>query len=109
MELKVAQKTKYPWDGERGIAVAPSQPSQFTFYLRIPGWADGAKVAVNGKAVAEVRPGTVSTDSRQWSAGDVIRMQVEMPVQVLQANPQVADDAARRGATWSAGVLPGRN
>ena len=32
---------------------------------------------------------------RQLSPGDVIRLHMEMPVQVLQANPQVADDAGR--------------
>ena len=43
--LKVTQKTNYPWDGKVEIAVTPAQPSNFTFYLRIAGWADSAQVA----------------------------------------------------------------
>ena len=35
--LKVTQKTNYPWDGGVDITVSPAQPSNFTFYLRIPG------------------------------------------------------------------------
>jgi len=77
------------------ITVTPAQPSNFTFYLRIPGWADSAQVAVNGKAVAGAKPGEYLPVQRQWSPGDVIRLHMEMPVQVLEANPRVADDAGR--------------
>jgi hypothetical protein len=93
--LKVTQKTNYPWDGMIEVSVTPARPSNFTFYLRVPGWADQAKVAVNGKAVTGAKPGEYLAISRQWSPGDVIRLQLEMPVQVLQANPQVTDDAGR--------------
>jgi uncharacterized protein len=93
--LKITQKTNYPWDGAMEITVTPAQPSNFTFYLRIPGWADGVQVAVNGKAVMGAKPGEYLPIHRQWSPGDVIRLHMEMPVQVLEANPQVADDAGR--------------
>jgi DUF1680 family protein len=93
--LKVVQKTNYPWEGMMEVAVTPAQPSNFTFYLRIPGWADQAEVAVNGKAVSGAKPGEYLAISRRWAQGDVIHLKLEMPVQVLQANPQVADDAGR--------------
>ncbi len=93
--LKVTQKTNYPWDGMMQVAVTPAEPSNFTFYLRVPGWADHAEVAVNGKAVTGAKPGEYLAISRRWSQGDVIHLKLEMPVQVLQANPQVADDAGR--------------
>jgi len=93
--LKVTQKTNYPWDGTMEVTVTPAQPSNFTFYLRIPGWADRAQVAVNGKGITGAKPGEYLPIHRQWAPGDVIHLQVEMPVQVLQANPQVADDAGR--------------
>ncbi|MGA8309511.1 MAG: glycoside hydrolase family 127 protein [Terriglobales bacterium] len=93
--LKVVQKTNYPWEGTMEVTVTPAQPSNFTFYLRVPGWADHAEVAVNGKAVTGAKPGEYLAISRQWSPGDVIHLQLEMPVQVLQANPQVTDDAGR--------------
>ncbi len=59
--LKVTQKTNYPWDGGVEITVAPAQPSNFTFYLRIPGWAESAQVAVNGKALSG-KAGTIFAD-----------------------------------------------
>jgi DUF1680 family protein len=93
--LKVTQKTNYPWDGKVEITVTPAQASNFTFYLRIAGWADSAQVSVNGKVVTGAKPGEYLAIKRQWSAGDTIHLQMEMPVQVLEANPQVADDTGR--------------
>ncbi len=93
--LRVTQKTNYPWDGRVDLTVAPAQPSDFTFYLRIPGWAEGAQVSVNNKAVAGAKPGEYVPIQRTWSSGDVIRLRMEMPPQVIQANPRVTDDAGR--------------
>jgi DUF1680 family protein len=93
--LKVVQKTSYPWDGNVEIAVTPAEATDFTFYLRIPGWADHAQVAVNSKAVAGVTPGQYLPIRRRWSPGDVIQLKVEVVPQVITANPRVADDSGR--------------
>jgi DUF1680 family protein len=93
--LKVSQKTNYPWKGGVEITVTPAEPSDFTFYLRIPGWADRAQVTVNGKALTDTKSGEYLPIHRRWSPGDVIQLNLEMPVQVLEANPHVADDLGR--------------
>jgi DUF1680 family protein len=93
--LKVTQKTNYPWDGGVEITVAPAEPSDFTFYLRIPGWADHAQVAVNAKDVSGATPGQYLPIHRRWSSGDVIQLKLEVTPQVIEANPRVADDTGR--------------
>jgi DUF1680 family protein len=93
--LKVAQKTNYPWDGNVEITVTPAEPSEFTFYVRIPGWADHAQVAVNAKDLTGATPGAYLPIRRRWSPGDVIRLKVEVIPQVIEANPRVADDTGR--------------
>ncbi|HET7871785.1 MAG TPA: beta-L-arabinofuranosidase domain-containing protein, partial [Terriglobales bacterium] len=93
--LKVAQKTNYPWEGDIEIAVSPARSSPFTLYLRIPGWADAAQVAVNGKALAGVTPGEYLPIRRHWEAGDMVRLHLPMSSHVLQANPRVAEDSGR--------------
>jgi DUF1680 family protein len=93
--LKVAQKTNYPWDGAVEIAVSPAEPSDFVFYLRIPGWAGHAQVAVNGKPQLGAIPGKYMALRRKWAAGDVITLQAEMTPQALEANSRVVDDAGR--------------
>src|ERR1700685_4676715 len=93
--LKVVQKTSYPWDGNVEIAVAPAEATDFTFYLRVPGWADHAEVTVNAKAVSGAKPGEYLPIHRNWSPGDVIKLAIEVMPQVIEANPRVADDTGR--------------
>src|SRR3984957_11396848 len=93
--LKVTQKTNYPWDGNVEITVAPAEASDFTFYLRVPGWADHAEVTVNAKAVSGAKPGEYLPIHRNWSPGDVIKLAIEVMPQVIEANPRVADDTGR--------------
>jgi uncharacterized protein len=93
--IEVKQTTKYPWDGETEIAVSPAEASDFTFYVRIPGWTDHAQVAVNGQAISGVMPGTYLPIHRRWSTGDVIQLRLEVTPQVIAADPRVADDTGR--------------
>jgi DUF1680 family protein len=93
--LKVAQKTNYPWDGDVEITVTPAETSEFTFYLRIPGWAEHAKVSVNTKSLTGAEPGKYLPIRRRWSPGDVIQLKLEVVPQVIEANPRVADDTGR--------------
>ncbi len=93
--LKVRQKTNYPWDGSVEIAVTPAQVSEFTLYLRIPGWSDRPQVTVNGKTLTGAKPGEYLPVRRRWSPGDVIHLSAEMTPQVLEANPRLADDTGR--------------
>lgn len=95
VDLKVRQKTNYPWDGSVEITVTPAEPTEFTFFLRIPGWTDRAQVGVNGKPVAGATPGQYLPIRRRWSAGDVIRVQFNMKPQLLEANTQVIENNGR--------------
>jgi DUF1680 family protein len=93
--LKVLQKTNYPWDGAADITVTPARPTEFTFYLRVPGWSEGTQVSVNGKAVSEATPGQYLALRRRWTAGDDINVKFGMTPQVIEANPRVVDDYGR--------------
>ncbi len=93
--LKVTQKTNYPWEGSVELTVTPAEASEFTFFLRIPGWADHAQVSVNSKALSGVTPGEYLPIRRQWSAGDLVQVKLEVVPQVIEANPRVADDTGR--------------
>jgi DUF1680 family protein len=93
--LKVRQKTNYPWDGTAEITVTPAEPTEFTFFVRIPGWADTAQVAINGKPVSGATPGQYLAIRRRWSEGDVIRVQFNMRPQLLEANAQVIENNGR--------------
>ena len=93
--LKVTQKTNYPWDGDIGITVTPAQPSEFTFYVRVPGWVERAQVLVNNRAQGSATPGEYLPIRRRWLAGDVIQLKLEVVPEVIRANPRVAEDTGR--------------
>ncbi len=100
--LKVEQKTNYPWEGTVEMTVTPATKKEFSLYLRIPGWASGAKVQVDGKTVKEgVKPGEYLPIRRRWESGDRVRLELDMTPQLVIAHPQVAEDfgkvAVQRG------------
>ena len=94
--VRVAQETAYPWDGDIALSLDPAAPVDFTLRLRIPGWCRSAKVSVNGESVdvAAAEKGYLAI-ARTWQAGDVVRLQFDMPVERLYAHPAVSEDAGR--------------
>jgi hypothetical protein len=93
--LKVIQRTNYPWQGVVDIEVKPSSPTEFTFYLRVPGWSDRSAVAVNGKPVSGAMPGRYLPIRRRWASGDAIHLELDMSPQILEANGHVVEDNGR--------------
>lgn len=99
--IKVEQKTKYPWEGAVELTINPEPSKEFTFYVRIPGWAEGAAIAVNGKREPSVKAGEYLALRRTWKAGDRVNLNFPMDIVPVAANPRVAEDrskvAIRRG------------
>jgi uncharacterized protein len=93
--LKIRQKTNYPWDSSVELSVEPAQSAEFTLLLRIPGWTDSARVAVNGKPASGAVPGQYLAVRRHWSPGDTVSLQFNMVPQILEANAQVVENNGR--------------
>jgi uncharacterized protein len=97
------QETEYPWDGRIRLRLNACDGSpDFSLNLRIPGWAESAKVRVNGGQIREKpRPGTYSELRRTWRVGDVAELELPMPPQPIEAHPLVEETrnhlAVRRG------------
>jgi len=59
--------------------VNPSQPRDFTLNFRIPAWASGASISINGRRwPIEITPGTFAVIHRQWNTGD--RIELDLPM-----------------------------
>ena len=90
--LKLTQETDYPWDGRVTLTIeaAPSKP--VALMLRIPSWAGGATVCINGKrADAEPKPGAYLALKREWRAGDKVELTLPMKPRLIEANPRVEE------------------
>jgi DUF1680 family protein len=90
--FKLTQETNYPWDGRVRITVNAAPTDARSVLLRIPGWARGATVSVNGAAAAgPVEPGTYFEIRSKWSTGDVIELNLPLTTRLLQAHPLVEE------------------
>jgi len=89
--LRLFEDTGYPWKGRIQFTVEQADPpSTFSIALRIPDWARDAKLEVNGKlAGTAAAPSSYATLRRQWKAGDVIKLDLPMPVRLIDANPSI--------------------
>ncbi|WP_233581476.1 beta-L-arabinofuranosidase domain-containing protein [Acidipila sp. EB88] len=72
--IHVVEETSYPFQGNVLLRVAPVTPVRFPLELRIPGWAAGTTIQVNGHAVAAPQQGTFCRIDRVWQEGDEVRM-----------------------------------
>lgn len=85
--IELTMETDYPWDGNvtlRLDKVDTSSPAAIR--LRVPAWTKDATVSVNGQAAgAEVSPGGYGALNRSWKAGDVIELNLPMPVRMMVA------------------------
>src|SRR6185437_13392824 len=107
--VELAQQTRYPWDGAVRIMVGPQHEQNFAIRVRIPGWArnqvlpsdlyrytdrsDAApKLSVNGApARIELENGYAKIE-RKWRKGDVIQLDLPMPVRRVRSRPEALED-----------------
>jgi DUF1680 family protein len=75
--------TDYPYAGAVALTVHTSTPRTFTVNLRIPTWAQGARVAVNGKRIEPaISSGTFAAIRREWRSGDRIELELPLPLRL---------------------------
>ena len=113
---KLKQEGNYTWEGKVKLTLKTgiANPRLDTVFLRIPGWArnepvpgdlyrfadnvaDAPTLAVNGERAAwrDLLTNGFARLTRDWRSGDVIELDLPMPVRRLIAHPKVADCAGK--------------
>ncbi len=112
-ELELVQRTDYPWEGKVELTVEPGRARRFELALRVPGWAvaepvpsdlyeyidnsaGGARITVNGKRArdVEIKNGYALLE-RTWKPGDVVGIEMPMPVRTVRSHEAVDADRGR--------------
>jgi DUF1680 family protein len=110
--VRLAQETRYPWDGAIRLIVSPDKPAEFTVNIRIPGWAVGKEnpgdlyrsAMENERIVVKVNGGDITLLQidrgyarirRAWKAEDVIELNLPMGVRRVYAHPEVKNAHGR--------------
>ena len=104
--VRMAQETDYPFRGTISVTVDPATPCTFPLLLRIPAWAAGTSVRVNGKAEREPIAGAFARIERTWKQGD--RVEIVFPMQPRVSRWYQDSVAVERGPlVFSHGIAEG--
>ncbi len=104
--VEVVQQTDYPARDVVRLTVRKPGNGRFAMKLRIPAWAAGASVSVNGRR-QPAHAGTLATVDRVWKAGDVVELVLPQALRVApidDRNPNIA--AMMRGGIMYVGINP---
>lgn len=92
--VRLVQETAYPWEGSVEIQI--DADAEFSLFLRIPGWANAARVHVNDlEWQGDARPGSYAEIRRKWAPGDRVRLEIPLDVRLLMAHPLVEEAAGQ--------------
>ncbi|MEZ2131405.1 MULTISPECIES: glycoside hydrolase family 127 protein [unclassified Sinorhizobium] len=96
-KLELSQKTRYPWNGAIRFDLSADKPARFALSLRIPQWAEGASIKVNGETIdlQSVIVDGYARIEREWKSGDHVDLDIPLAPRALFANPLVRQDAGR--------------
>ena len=80
VSLKMEENTHYPFDETITLILHPEREVEFPLYLRIPAWAKGAEVNINGESQPTEgdAAGRYIRISRQWKEGDTVALRLPM-------------------------------
>jgi DUF1680 family protein len=89
------QETNYPWEGRIRLRLELAEGSEFTLLLRIPGWCRKYELAVNHQSLAFPVANGYASLKRVWEPGDLVELDLEMPVEILESHPAVWQNTGR--------------
>lgn len=107
--------THYPWEETVSIRVTDSSANRYTMAIRIPGWCKEKTFSVNGCRYRINTDNTISTAdaqsliptlechlekgylylTKEWNTEDTLVLSLGMPVERIQANPNVREDIGK--------------
>ncbi|SER00156.1 glycoside hydrolase family 127 protein [Neolewinella agarilytica] len=91
-QIELAQVTDYPWEGRVEVQIKACPDAPFSLYARIPAWAEGTRVFINGTEVNEpVAPGTFLRLYRGWRAGDRLTLEMPMEPRLVEGHPRIEE------------------
>ncbi|MDE3198035.1 MAG: glycoside hydrolase family 127 protein, partial [Acidobacteriota bacterium] len=102
--LRLKQETNFPHEERTALVITAAKPVATLIRLRIPSWAEGAEVRVNGRALeATAEPGSYLTVHRTWKTGDRIELTLPMRLTV----EKMPDDPKMQAFLYGPLVLAG--
>lgn len=93
--LSLTQESEYPYEDHVTFTIASSRPADLTLNFRIPEWAEGASVSVNGARQKGLAiPGRFAAIHREWKTGDRVELEFPLKMRVESIDAQHTETAA---------------
>ncbi len=92
-DVEMKMTTKYPWDGVAELTMKTKFKGDVR--LRVPGWCKSYEVQVNGKPISYDTERGYAILHRKWKAGDVVSVNMAMPIEKMKADPRVKEDVGK--------------
>jgi uncharacterized protein len=94
-DVALTQKSLYPFDSTVQFKVKASKTASFTLSFRIPAWAEGASISINGRREqALVTPGNFAAIHRPWNSGDRVELDLPMTTRLEPVDPHHTETVA---------------
>ena len=94
-EITFRTETAYPFDSRVNIRM--DSPGTFTLALRDPGWSGNTRVFLNKEEIGEniCREKGFIYITRNWQAGDMVTLELDMPPRIMVSHPRVRANAGK--------------
>jgi hypothetical protein len=93
--FSLTQAGQYPFDSPVTFALTASRPAEQTLYFRIPEWAQGASIFVNGaRQKGAAIPGRFAAIHREWKTGDRVELDLPLRMRLEPIDDRHADTVA---------------
>jgi uncharacterized protein len=94
-KVSLRQNGSYAFDDTVSFEIKTSTPKEFALNLRIPEWAQGARVEVNERRwLDSLVPGAFLTIDRRWRGGDRVDLQLPRKMRLEPIDAQHPDTVA---------------
>jgi uncharacterized protein len=94
-DVTLVQETGYPETETSVLTVQAKRSTAFTLKLRVPAWADGMTVSVNGApAGVACPPGDWAVIARTWGAGDRVDVRIPLRFRMVPVDAEHPDRVA---------------
>lgn len=94
--IEIRQVTDYPWDGNVRFEIKTEKSFQSGIKFRIPEWCKQYSLSCNGQPQLVKKELGYVTLERDWKDGDVVEMNLDMEVEVVEADPRVKENVGKR-------------
>jgi len=108
-QVELEQETRYPWEGQMKLKINPERAARFKTHIRIPGWTQNkplwgelyhyvnpieseVSVKLNGQRLTLKQDKGYLIIDRKWKKGDIVEIELPMPVRLVEANRLVKED-----------------